>query len=752
MPEIINLSHLKLTDAQVKLLGKGLKYTPTPNKDSTGLASDVKDFGRKIKLREYFYNENEQVSSTKNNVIFKNKGTFNPPRGRDKTFDIAIDSLHTLADNLTKEDNNNARKSNLTKEEWDALSSLRNNMDIVIKEADKGNAVVIMDSEYYENKIMSMLSDEETYEESERDNSKKVVNEVHSLMKKAKLSKDICDFTTRFEIKASNFYGLPKIHKSKEIQNAIEKQKSSYVEIICPTDLTFPPIVAGPSCATHRLSKLIDSLLKPYTKYVKSYIRDDIDFLNKIPRNTSNNGLLATFDVVSLYTNIDHNLGIEAVAYWINKHPSLLPDEYDISFILEAVELILNNNLFKFNNKHFSQKRGTAMGTQMAPTYATLTMGYLEEMLYKTLEETKGTEYSKYIQDNWKRFLDDCFLYWPNYLGSIDNFKAILNNLHPQIQFTLNISETEIPFLDILVLNGENGIETDIYYKGTDSHNYVPFTSCHPHHTKINIPYSLARRICTIVDQQEKVELRLQEMKFFLQRKGYPMNVIDNAIQKAMEHDKNDLRNPQPKAQTVDSSIALVTTHNPNNPRIHKGIQTALSILNNSKTMNPIMANTRIINSKRQPPNLKKLLTTAKFSTKQCTPTVSKCADTRCKCCDHVENTTTVTMENGETFYVKTDMNCNTSNLIYMLQCCGCKQQYIGETGDTLRNRMRVHRQHVRDENVRMLYVSEHIDKCAKQKPFFKVFPFYKCTNTSTVFRREKEKYFINKYKPSLNM
>ena len=37
------------------------------------------------------------------------------------------------------------------------------------------------------------------------------------------------------------------------------------------------------SCPTNRLSKLIDILLQPFLNKIKSYIRENIDFLNSIP-------------------------------------------------------------------------------------------------------------------------------------------------------------------------------------------------------------------------------------------------------------------------------------------------------------------------------------------------------------------------------------------------------------------------------------------------------------------------------------
>ena len=65
------------------------------------------------------------------------------------------------------------------------------------------------------------------------------------------------------------FYGLPKIHKNKEINEACTTSTSNCVELKPPNNLTFRPIVAGATCETHRLSNLIEILLQPYTKINK---------------------------------------------------------------------------------------------------------------------------------------------------------------------------------------------------------------------------------------------------------------------------------------------------------------------------------------------------------------------------------------------------------------------------------------------------------------------------------------------------
>ena len=57
------------------------------------------------------------------------------------------------------------------------------------------------------------------------------------------------DYLQNFEAKTSNFYGLLKVHKSKQINEKCKLIKSSYVEITEKVhDLKLRPIVAGPSC------------------------------------------------------------------------------------------------------------------------------------------------------------------------------------------------------------------------------------------------------------------------------------------------------------------------------------------------------------------------------------------------------------------------------------------------------------------------------------------------------------------------
>ena len=98
-------------------------------------------------------------------------------------------------------------------------------------------------------------------------------------------------------------------------------------------------------------------------------------------------------------------------------------------------------------------------------------------------------------------------------------------------------------------------------------------------------------------------------------------------------------------------------------------------------------------------------------------------------------------------------MSCDVKNVIYVIQCANCGLEYIGETGN-LRMRVNVDNQQIRDPSTRILKVSAyiHVDTCAENHtPKCRIFAFYKMNKASAIARRDKESYFIQKFKPALN-
>jgi hypothetical protein len=79
-----------------------------------------------------------------------------------------------------------------------------------------------------------------------------------------------------------------------------------------------------------------------------------------------------------MYTNIDITHGIEIFHKWLNEFEPEIPFDFPKEFFLETLQLVMENNVFQFDDTYWHQKTGTAMGTSAACMYATLYYAYHE--------------------------------------------------------------------------------------------------------------------------------------------------------------------------------------------------------------------------------------------------------------------------------------------------------------------------------------------------------------------------------------
>jgi hypothetical protein len=129
--------------------------------------------------------------------------------------------------------------------------------------------------------------------------------------------------------------------------------------------------------------------------------------------------------------------------------------------------MILTMDNFSFNDNHYLQIHGTAMGTKIAPSFANLFLGYFEANVL---------ENAPFQPHTWLRYIDDIFLIWTEGLDNLKNFSEYHNNIHPTIKVTSSHSSTNVPFLDVSVsLTNDGSICTDLYTKPRDKHQHLLF-------------------------------------------------------------------------------------------------------------------------------------------------------------------------------------------------------------------------------------------------------------------------------------
>ena len=99
-------------------------------------------------------------------------------------------------------------------------------------------------------------------------------------------------------------------------------------------------------------------------------------------------------------------------------------------------ELVLALNAFSFDDEHYRQIGGLAMGSKMGPNYACLFVGYIEERIRST--------YTGFVPQLHKRYIDDVVGAAQCSRLELDNFINYVSNFHPALQFTSNINDLEL--------------------------------------------------------------------------------------------------------------------------------------------------------------------------------------------------------------------------------------------------------------------------------------------------------------------
>ncbi len=689
-PDIVNLSSYTLSPDEVSVLKKGLKFCPTPYKSDPGQYKESLDrFFRSANLHLFFHNptpseplQDEDLDLSLLNEVpiqkpfehkdLKPKSTWNPqmPNCLNHVYELILKDI--LDYNPPK-----YFYRNLTRGQRNALDSLKSNKQIVIKRADKGSNVVIMDRDKYIEEGIRQLSQTEFYKETPTDLTKEHVQKVKAVVDRMLDDDEITEKTHKYlttnNDRTPQLYLLPKIHK----------------------DMQDPPgrgIVSGNDGPTEKISKLEDIILQPFVAKTKSNIKDTSDFIRKLKRlgKLPPNAWIIVADVIALYTNIPHQGGKEAIEKILNtRDPTENPSTKSL---LDLLDLILKCNNFDFNGKHYLQQNGTAMGTRVAPTYANLFMAEFEEEHIYTLDKPPLV---------WWRFIDDVFSIFIGSEDEVKEFVEKLKHLHPTIRFTVEYSQESVNFLDTTVYFKDNRLHTTLYTKPTDSHSYLNFDSCHPLHNKVSIPYSQflrVRRICYLWDDFIKNALMLL---YHLIQRGYPTDITNNALFKVCKmSQKQALKEKDFDGNDSDAkSLFFITPFNPTNPDFKSIVQKHWPILDKSSGTRPLI-DCNLTFGYSRPPNICDIVTRAKLPPLRVEPqskTLKKCNRRNCRHCPNIDLSGKVTnRQNNRIYKCISKANCQTDNLIYLLTCKVCGDQYVGQTLNRIMDRVNNHRTDIR--------------------------------------------------------
>lgn len=397
--------------------------------------------------------------------------------------------------------------------------------------ADKGGATVAIKVDDYKVKMKEMLSDTNTYKKLDSNPLPKLINKTKKLLKEWNDRNIFPKKLTRFDTSLSDtsiakIYGLPKTHKP---------------------NYPMRPIVSNINTPTSFLSRFIHkilskSLIKPF-----SYIKNSSHLIEKLKNlNVPDDHVLISLDVTALYTNVPIELvkhGIERRFNRIRQHTNLTLQD-----LFEAVDILMSETYFQFDNEYYQQIHGCAMGSSVSCLFADMVMHDLE------IECLNNLDFRPVL---YKRYVDDIIAIVPRH--KVPTIEGIFNSYDPRLQFTVEMEkERRIPFLELEIIIENNVILTNWYRKATASDRVLNFKSNHPINQKIAQVYNLVDRSITLSNERFQ-EHNLKIVEELLIGSDYPKSFIKKYMQKRI-HNKhtqtsqniNDNNNNNSNEQTCD--------------------------------------------------------------------------------------------------------------------------------------------------------------------------------------------------------
>ena len=211
-------------------------------------------------------------------------------------------------------------------------------------------------------------------------------------------------------------YGLAKVHKN---------------------NIPMRPVLSMPGSVYHKIAEQVAEWLEavPECK-INSSTKDVCDRLSKV--KLENDEELVSFDVSSLYTNVPLIESIETCTDLLFRD-NMKKIPVQKSAFLELAKIASCDVIMSTHDGYYKQIDGLAMGSPPAPHLANGWMSKFDGQI-----QGNAKLFTRYMDDILRDIKRD----------EIDNKLAEINNLHPNLTFTIEKeNDGKLPFLDIQLIN-----------------------------------------------------------------------------------------------------------------------------------------------------------------------------------------------------------------------------------------------------------------------------------------------------------
>lgn len=289
---------------------------------------------------------------------------------------------------------------------------------------------------------------------------------------------------------------------------------------------------------------------------------------------------------------------------------------------------------------------------------------------------------------------DDIWGVWTHSRAEFDSFVQTLNKHHASITVEPEIHATQVSFLDTTTFKGSDFANTGtldfkLFIKPTDTHALLHRRSFHPHHVFTGILKSQLLRFSRICIRQQDRDDATKELFAALRTRGYSRSFLRKS--RKIVHSKWS-QTPMDDRQL----IPLVVTYS---SFAQRAVRTLRATFNNSLKNTHLGRCFKLISAYRKSPNLLQLLVRAML------PPV-KTSLRKARVLKTVRNTTKTAAYSLPHHIPRTVANC-----LYLIKCCQCGKLYVGETRNSLNDRLTQHKYVIRKRTGSSSHLVAHFQR-----------------------------------------
>ena len=684
-------------------LDKGLKFAPKRNLSKFDTYVDIKKFTRKLNIKKYMLTQPITYQAVPNmpgrveHSQLRNKSLFNPQVVNNQHIEVFSKMVLKDLDQLKVKKLPNPMAIHK------GIKMLEENKEVIIRPADKGGAIVVLAKDYYYEELAKQLEDTNTYIKLRSNPTGEYKEELVDLIYRGKekgvLNKREAKYLIPEVCRVPIIYTVPKVHKDSEKPPG-------------------RPIINGIQSINSRLGEYVDRFIQPLVPQTRAYLRDTkhlIQILESTVLEANCGYLLATADVASLYTVINHEEAIGATKWALNSFGHLISKQK--RFILRCLAYGLQHNYFWHKSEYYRQLNGIGMGAKYAPSVANVYMSEWEESsIYEGMPEQLIL---------YRRFIDDCIIIWKGDENTLTQFFEKLNDNQKNIKLTYTLSNTTIQFLDLEITIDNQQLKTRTHFKPVQRNSYIPVDSCHHDPWLINIPKGQMLRIRRNCSDPEVFLDQAKTIGIFFIDKGYNKDFIMEQIQKVYETPRTSLTQDKIKTKRLETELPIILNYNTQHKQLEAIIKKHWPILKADRQLQGILPSYPRVVYRRaptlrdlvaknipDPPVRNNLLTFYQgnifFPCKRC----FACRQTNFngQKCSKFKSTVT-----QKEYNIKDLITCRTEGVVYVLEC-SCSLQYVGRTKRPMWKRIREHVQNIQKAFPKH-NVSRHFDLCHHNNP-----------------------------------